>query len=148
MITKRRTVLRCVGALGVAVLLLTGCSGGVAGSATMSDAAAPPDPEPIAWSECGPNLDCATVDVPLEYTEPEGEQIPLAVVRHRATDPERRIGSLFFNPGGPGVSATDTVRSIGTITGAPARSHPACSPGSTSSACTRAASGTPVPSGA
>lgn len=71
-----------------------------------------PTPDPIDWTECGPRLDCATVEVPLEYTDPDGEQIALAVTRHRATDPERRIGSLFINPGGPGVSATETVASI------------------------------------
>ncbi|WP_307814107.1 alpha/beta hydrolase [Streptomyces sp. N35] len=48
----------------------------------------------------------------MEYTAPDSEQIALAVTRHRATDPQRRIGSLFINPGGPGVSATETVRSI------------------------------------
>lgn len=74
--------------------------------------ASAPTPVPIAWSECGPNLDCATVWVPLEYTEPDGKRIPLAVKRHRATDPAQRIGSLFINPGGPGVPATDTIESI------------------------------------
>ena len=39
----------------------------------------------------------ATVEVPLEYSAPDGVQIPLAVMRHRATDPTHRIGSLFFN---------------------------------------------------
>jgi pimeloyl-ACP methyl ester carboxylesterase len=126
MITKRRTALRCAGALGVAVLLLTGCSGVVgAGSAAMSDTgAAPPAPEPISWSGCGPNLECATVEVPLEYSDPEGEQIPLSVMRHRATDPAGRIGSLFFNPGGPGVPASDTMRGLGTVTGAPGTFSP------------------------
>lgn len=28
--------------------------------------------------------------------------IQLAVIKHQATGPARRIGSLFFNPGGPG----------------------------------------------
>lgn len=32
--------------------------------------------------------------------------ISLAVIRHRATGPGRRIGSLFFNPGGPGDPGT------------------------------------------
>ncbi|MBK1787372.1 alpha/beta fold hydrolase [Prauserella sp. ASG 168] len=54
-------------------------------------------------------MDCATVEVPLEYSEPGGEQISLSVKRHRATDPDQRIGSLFFNPGGPGVPATEMV---------------------------------------
>ncbi|WP_307862403.1 alpha/beta hydrolase [Pseudonocardia parietis] len=56
--------------------------------------------------------------MPLEYTEPEGEQIPIAVMRHRATDPAQRIGSLFFNPGGPAVPAVQQVTSIDAATGA------------------------------
>ncbi|ANY10129.1 proteinase [Pseudonocardia sp. HH130630-07] len=95
--------------LAASVLLLTGCTG-AASSAPSGPPA--PVPAPIEWSECGPNRDCATVEVPVEYTEPAGETIPIAVVRHRATDPAQRIGTLFFNPGGPGVPATEQVQGI------------------------------------
>jgi pimeloyl-ACP methyl ester carboxylesterase len=105
--------------LVAAALALSGCastSGTALAASQHGGPAAPaaqaPAPDPIDWTGCGPGLECATVEVPLEYTEPEGEQIALAVTRHRATDPERRIGSLFINPGGPGVSATETVASI------------------------------------
>jgi pimeloyl-ACP methyl ester carboxylesterase len=111
---------RCGAAVAAAVLVLTGCAGGADGSG----AASAPVPDPIAWTECGPNLDCATVEVPLEYSEPDGVQIPLAVMRHRATDPTHRIGSLFFNPGGPGVVATDTLRTMPAATGAPGTFSP------------------------
>jgi pimeloyl-ACP methyl ester carboxylesterase len=65
---------------------------------------------PIAWGPCPDDMDpelldmdnCARVKVPLDYAKPDGEQIELLVGRFRATDPARRIGSLFFNPGGPG----------------------------------------------
>lgn len=105
--------------LVAATLALSGCAG-VSGTALAASpdrspvvpAVQAPTPDPIDWTECGPGLDCATVEVPLEYTDPDGEQIPLAVTRHRATDPERRIGALFINPGGPGVPATETVASI------------------------------------
>ncbi|NJQ03661.1 alpha/beta hydrolase [Streptomyces zingiberis] len=100
-------------ALAAAALALTGCSGGIGTAAAAAVPAAPaPTPDPVEWEECGKGLDCATVEVPLEYTDPDGERIPLAVTRHRATDPDRRIGSLFINPGGPGVPATETVASI------------------------------------
>jgi pimeloyl-ACP methyl ester carboxylesterase len=96
--------------LGAAALALTACTAAPAG---------PADPvSPIVWSECGPGLDCATVEVPQEYTDPDGPQIPLAVVRHRATDPAQRVGSLFFNPGGPGAPATAGVSSHDPATGA------------------------------
>jgi pimeloyl-ACP methyl ester carboxylesterase len=48
--------------------------------------------------------DCGTLSVPLDYREPRGRQITVAVTRLRATDPAHRIGSLALNPGGPGGS--------------------------------------------
>ncbi|MGW8955635.1 alpha/beta hydrolase [Streptomyces sp. NPDC055709] len=35
--------------------------------------------------------------------------IELAVIKARATDPSRRVGTLFFNSGGPGDSGTDAL---------------------------------------
>ena len=63
----------------------------------------------LIWQACNPapaqpGLDCATASVPLDYSKPFGESITLALIRHKATDQARRIGSLFFNPGGPGAS--------------------------------------------
>ncbi|NJP66924.1 alpha/beta fold hydrolase [Streptomyces sp. ventii] len=119
--------LRIASALTVAVLAVTGCTDGTgtakaagpddAAAGSPGSGAAAPTPDPAVWEECGTGLDCATVEVPLEYTDPDGERIALAVTRHRATDPDRRIGSLFINPGGPGVPATGTVESIDADTG-------------------------------
>ena len=47
--------------------------------------------------------------VPLDYSRPQGATISLALTRLPATDPRRRIGSLFLNPGGPGGSGVDYV---------------------------------------
>jgi pimeloyl-ACP methyl ester carboxylesterase len=44
--------------------------------------------------------------VPLDYTDPRRRTIGLAVVKRKATGPGRRIGTLFFNPGGPGGPGT------------------------------------------
>jgi pimeloyl-ACP methyl ester carboxylesterase len=44
--------------------------------------------------------------VPLDYAHPRGDAIRLAVIMHRASDPRHRIGTLFWDPGGPGVSGT------------------------------------------
>ena len=68
----------------------------------------PPQAEAIAWRACG-DLECASVRVPLDWDRPGGRQIKLAVIRHRASRPGKRIGSLFVNPGGPGGSV-DEVR--------------------------------------
>jgi pimeloyl-ACP methyl ester carboxylesterase len=40
--------------------------------------------------------------VPLDYDDPDGEHITIGMNRLQARDPANRIGSLIFNPGGPG----------------------------------------------
>ena len=47
--------------------------------------------------------------VPLDYRYPHGAQIRLAVVKHPATGPGPRLGTLFVNPGGPGELGTVVV---------------------------------------
>jgi len=66
----------------------------------------------IAWTSCGQRLECARVQVPLDWNRPNEAEITLAVIRHLASRPEQRIGSLFWNPGGPGGSL-DRVRDEG-----------------------------------
>lgn len=63
----------------------------------------------LDWQPCG-DLECATLVVPLDYGDPDGETIEVAVNRHRAT--RDRIGSLLVNPGGPGASGVDSLSSI------------------------------------
>jgi pimeloyl-ACP methyl ester carboxylesterase len=74
-----------------------------------SGAAAPP----VHWSKCFQSLFCAKIDVPLDYSDPNGTQIPIAVVKQPATHPTQRIGSIFVNPGGPGGSGVDFVLGAG-----------------------------------
>ncbi len=45
---------------------------------------------------------CTTARVPLSYRRPNGPKIELALGRLPAANPAARIGSLFWNPGGPG----------------------------------------------
>ena len=52
---------------------------------------------------------CAMVPVPLDWDKPNGTKIELAVIRHLASRPQQRIGSMFVNPGGPGQSGYDLV---------------------------------------
>ena len=66
-------------------------------------------PAPIDWAACGPRLECGSVLVPLDWVHPDGRTITLSVIRHLASDPGHRIGSLFVNPGGPGDSGVDEV---------------------------------------
>jgi pimeloyl-ACP methyl ester carboxylesterase len=61
----------------------------------------------VSWRECRDDKECAELEVPLDYADPEGQVISLSMLRVPAEDPDRRIGSLVVNPGGPGVSAID-----------------------------------------
>jgi len=67
----------------------------------------------ISWAACGQRLECAGVPVPLDWHHPRGPAIKLAVIRHLASHPGQRIGSLFLNPGGPGDSGVDAVAARG-----------------------------------
>lgn len=71
-------------------------------------------PGGLTWSPCeGADLagfECATFTVPRDYAKPSVGTFDLAVARHRSSGtPEQRIGSLFFNPGGPGGSGLETI---------------------------------------
>jgi len=61
----------------------------------------------IEWEEYSSTVDTAVVPVPLDHADPTGEMIELFVARHRARDPQNRIGSLLVNPGGPGFGGSD-----------------------------------------
>ncbi|TRW43471.1 alpha/beta hydrolase [Georgenia yuyongxinii] len=65
----------------------------------------------VAWEECGSNLECADVTVPLDYDTPDGEDITIAVKRLHSSRNGQRVGSLLINPGGPGSSGTSLVDS-------------------------------------
>jgi pimeloyl-ACP methyl ester carboxylesterase len=100
--------------LAALLLLLAACSAPQA-------APTPPSPSPSAavappalgtngaavpvlhWTSCHGKFQCAAASVPLSYREPKGTAITLSVIRLPAGDPGRRLGSLFFNFGGPGT---------------------------------------------
>ncbi|TDV40966.1 alpha/beta hydrolase [Actinophytocola oryzae] len=94
--------MRIFAAVLTSVLLLSG---------TATAAPAPTwSPSPVEWGSCGedfPDGECGTVTVPLDWHRPSGATMDLAVARHRATDPARRLGVLMVNPGGPGTSAAE-----------------------------------------
>jgi pimeloyl-ACP methyl ester carboxylesterase len=65
-----------------------------------------PAPE-LQWYACYGAAQCATVRLPLDYDEPDGATVELALLRLKARKQAQRIGTLFVNPGGPGGSGTD-----------------------------------------
>lgn len=68
----------------------------------------------LRWEACRGDRLCATLEVPLDYSQPDGETIELAVLKVPAAEPERRIGSLAVDPGGPGAPATGYADSAAT----------------------------------
>lgn len=62
----------------------------------------------LHWSKCEGTFQCATASAPMDWSNPSGERISLALIRARATG--TRLGSLLVNPGGPGASGYDFVR--------------------------------------
>ncbi|MCL2089896.1 MAG: alpha/beta hydrolase [Micrococcales bacterium] len=64
----------------------------------------------LDWKKCEDrNLQCAWLTVPMDYADPGGETIEIAVARKRADD---SVGSVVFNPGGPGSSGVDYVSTV------------------------------------
>jgi pimeloyl-ACP methyl ester carboxylesterase len=97
-------------------LLATACSGDPAprtpdaAASSAVESTKPADPalrsfydQSVKWSTCG-DFECGTITVPLDYDEPKGETVELALLRRPANSSRDRIGSLLVNPGGPGVS--------------------------------------------
>lgn len=62
--------------------------------------------QPVAWEKCPGAFECGTVEVPVDYTDPDGKTLELAVNR-RPADGNSPIGALIVNPGGPGASGVD-----------------------------------------
>jgi pimeloyl-ACP methyl ester carboxylesterase len=67
----------------------------------------------LDWVACGDRLECADLTVPLDWDEPDGRRITMPVTRYLAGHPERRIGSLFLLPSGPGDSGVEMATTRG-----------------------------------
>jgi pimeloyl-ACP methyl ester carboxylesterase len=102
----------------VALLAVLGLAGALAvpAAADVRPAAAEPGSGPAAqveWGACPADvaaeaapyvLTCVKVPVPLDYSDPDGEQIELQLSRMASDNPAARRGVLLLNPGGPGGS--------------------------------------------
>jgi len=100
-------------------LILFGCeSGGSSGNKDVTTLETDADKlvidQPVLqWSVCeqAPILDCATLMVPMDYTNPSGRVISIAMARsvgNRLTNNR----SLLLNPGGPGGGGIDLLRAV------------------------------------
>jgi pimeloyl-ACP methyl ester carboxylesterase len=66
----------------------------------------------LQWTQCSGPVECADLRVPLDAANPAGPTTRIAIGRIKAQNPAKRRGVLVVNPGGPGGSAIDLVRSI------------------------------------
>ncbi|MFC0644320.1 alpha/beta hydrolase [Cellulomonas phragmiteti] len=102
------------------VLVVLGLAGCVApkhqASSPTSDAATSGTADPVLapfydqvleWTTCA-SEQCADATVPLDWDDPEGESITVALRRVPASG-GAPVGSLLVNPGGPGRSAIDSL---------------------------------------
>jgi pimeloyl-ACP methyl ester carboxylesterase len=116
------------------IALVAGCSQGARSGTGTSGQRAPGGAanldrfygQKLSWGGCdrfevsnedrrtfdNPKFDCAYLQVPLDYSHPDGATAKLAVLRQKASNPAQRIGSLVINPGGPGASGTDAAAVI------------------------------------
>ncbi|MGW1023083.1 alpha/beta hydrolase [Streptomyces sp. NPDC002577] len=80
-----------------------------------------PVPSPLEGSSQSPSplpggeeWECATMKAPLDWSDPKGATIGIALIRAKASGPkDQRIGSLIFNFGGPGGSGVTTLPAFG-----------------------------------
>lgn len=103
----RRAPLVAIVALAMAAAL-SGCSvlfpfaalsGGEGGASSAPE-------EQLDWESCNEGLmQCATTDVPLDWDDPEGEQITLSLIKRVAEGD--KLGTLFISPDGLGASGVD-----------------------------------------
>ena len=85
------------GLVVVSALLFTGClpllPGAPSQSAPPEDVAAELEQyyeQTIDWTDCGDQTDCGEVTVPLDWADPSGETITVALSRHHAVgEPDR-----------------------------------------------------------
>ena len=122
-VRSRRRLAGVVLGLVLGLFALTACSSAPAppgpppaGTATPaapsspspSVGAAPPAPAPT-FTPCDEGFQCADVRVPLDYANPAGPGLDIAIVRQPAPDQAHKLGILLVNPGGPGGSGIEAV---------------------------------------
>ncbi len=115
---RRRAAAAAVAALAAASLL-TGCLSWFQGSrapttSTPTGEEVPAALEPyyhqvLQWTGCGDGMQCAAVTAPMDWDDPAGATIELALIRKYAASGSPKA-SLLVNPGGPGGSGVDFVR--------------------------------------
>jgi pimeloyl-ACP methyl ester carboxylesterase len=63
----------------------------------------------LKWHACDSGMQCTDATAPLNWADPAQGEIHLALIRHPSSGKPK--GSLLVNPGGPGASGVDFVKS-------------------------------------
>lgn len=84
-----------------AELRLSDCTAAVDGLL----AGGPPADRRLTW-------ECGSLEVPLDYDDPDGRSLTMSVVRGRIAGDRERVGALVVNPGGPGGSGNDAALNL------------------------------------
>ncbi|TLS46170.1 alpha/beta hydrolase [Streptomyces montanus] len=104
---KKRAAALCGVAAVVAGMITAVPAEANAGSATAQRTTQSADSARLTWKKCGtedyPTLQCASLKVPLDHSNPRGKSITLALSRVPHTSKTYQ-GPLLVNPGGPGGS--------------------------------------------
>lgn len=72
----------------------------------------------LIWHKCYPGLQCARLEVSLDYANPEGRKAVIALTRKPAMISSKLPfykGPILLNPGGPGESGIQLLRKSGTL---------------------------------
>ena len=98
------------------VLVATTVAVAAVTTAAAAEVASPAAARPAAidWQPCAAEgeaatAQCATLRLPVDWSEPAGATFDFAIARRTATDPAARVGTLVFGPGGPGDSGVSRV---------------------------------------
>ncbi len=110
---------RCITCLSVMTAMVVLSSFPVPASADAGGADATPRgaaPSPFDWGPCSSDrgdqsVECAVVTVPLNHSDPSVGSTAVRVGRIPATGGNAR-GTIFYNPGGPGLSPIDGLASF------------------------------------
>ncbi|MEV4176711.1 alpha/beta fold hydrolase [Nonomuraea sp. NPDC049709] len=68
---------------------------------------------PCAGANVPAGMECATIEVPVDWARPQGPKVRLDLARLPATGttgPARRVGSVLGVPGGPGANGIDDLK--------------------------------------
>ncbi|KAJ6542151.1 Alpha/Beta hydrolase protein, partial [Mycena vulgaris] len=72
----------------------------------------------LNWTHCYSGLQCARLEVPLDYSAPHNGVAGIAIVKYPSTSPTSEYrGPILFNPGGPGGSGVDVIVESGAVFG-------------------------------